>query len=304
MREFERFNTVCANAYVQPLMATYLGELERRLQATGARCPVSLIHSGGGLMTVETASRFPVRLVESGPAGGAIFAADIAARHGLDAVLSYDMGGTTAKICLIEDQTPRTAKTFEVARTHRFNKGSGMPIAIPVIEMIEIGAGGGSIAHLDAGEAFRVGPQSAGAEPGPAAYNRGGTLPTVTDANVVLGRLQPGNFLGAQKNLNASAAREAVSELAEKLGMSIEAAADGILTIINANMANAIRSRTVQKGHDPREFSLVAFGGAGPLHGVDVARDLGIPEVIIPPCLLYTSPSPRDRGCSRMPSSA
>ncbi|TIV74254.1 MAG: hydantoinase/oxoprolinase family protein, partial [Mesorhizobium sp.] len=170
MREFERFNTVSANAYVRPQMADYLARLQTRLKDMGAECPVFMIHSGGGLISVETASEFPVRLVESGPAGGAIFAADIARRFGLEKVVSYDMGGTTAKICLIEDFAPRTARTFEVARTYRFSKGSGMPISIPVIEMIEIGAGGGSIAWVDTMGRIQTGPESAGSEPGPACY--------------------------------------------------------------------------------------------------------------------------------------
>ena len=194
MREFERFNTVCANAYVRPLMAAYLERLQTRLAGLGARCPVFLIHSGGGLVSVETAAEFPVRLVEFGPAGGAIFAADIARRFGLDHVVSYDMGGTTAKICLIEDFEPRTARNFEVARTYRFAKGSGMPISIPVIEMIEIGAGGGSIASVDAMGRIRTGPESAGSEPGPACYQRGGTRPTITDADLVLGKIDRGQF--------------------------------------------------------------------------------------------------------------
>ena len=173
MREFERFNTVCANAFVKPLMASYLNRLVRRLGEIGADCPVFMIHSGGGLISVETAAAYPVRLLESGPAGGAIYAADVAARHGLDRILSYDMGGTTAKICLVEGFTPKTARTFEVARTYRFKKGSGMPISIPVIEMVEIGAGGGSLAHVDAMRQIRVGPESAGSEPGPACYRAG-----------------------------------------------------------------------------------------------------------------------------------
>ena len=185
MREYERFNTVCANAYVQPQMASYLTRLEQRLEAIGARCPVLMIHSGGGLMAVETAIRFPVRLVESGPAGGAIFAADIARRFDIPRVLSYDMGGTTAKICLIEDFAPRTARTFEVARTARFAKGSGMPISIPVIEMIEIGAGGGSLAWVDPMGRIQTGPESAGSEPGPACYGRGGDRPAITDADLL-----------------------------------------------------------------------------------------------------------------------
>ena len=191
MREYERFNTTCANAYVQPLMASYLRRLEAELRARGATCPLHLIHSGGGLLSVEVAAAFPVRLVESGPAGGAVFAADLAARHGRDRICSFDMGGTTAKIALIEDHVPRTASSFEVAREARFKKGSGMPISIPVIEMLEIGAGGGSIATVDTLGQIRVGPRSAGSEPGPAAYDLGGDDPTVTDADVCLGACIP-----------------------------------------------------------------------------------------------------------------
>ena len=233
MREFERFNTVCANAYVQPLMASYLFKLAQELRERGATCPLYLIHSGGGLVSVETAAAFPVRLVESGPAGGAIFAADLAARYGRDRVLSYDMGGTTAKIALIEDYTPQTAKTFEVARTTRFKKGSGMPISIPVIEMIEIGAGGGSIASVDSLGQIRIGPHSAGSEPGPAAYDRGGLDPTVTDANLQLGRLHPDNF-GA-KDIILSPAKTATairSAIGEPLGMDDHTAAVGIVRCI------------------------------------------------------------------------
>ena len=196
MREFERFNTVIANAYVQPQVAAYLGRLTARLSETGVGAPVFMMHSGGGLISVETAGREPVRLLESGPAGGAIYAADFAMAHGLDKVLSFDMGGTTAKICLIENGAPKTANTFEVARTYRFKKGSGMPVSTPVVEMVEIGAGGGSIAHIDSLGQIRVGPQSAGSEPGPACYQRGGVEPTVSDANLALGRLDADNFAG------------------------------------------------------------------------------------------------------------
>jgi N-methylhydantoinase A len=174
MREYERFNTVVANAYIKPLMKSYLSRLESCLQAEGVACPVFLMHSGGGIISIDSAAEFPVRLVESGPAGGAVFAANIAARYGLDKVLSFDMGGTTAKICLINNQTPKTSRVFEVARTYRFKKGSGMPISIPVIDMVEIGAGGGSLAHVDSMRQIRVGPESAGSEPGPACYGRGG----------------------------------------------------------------------------------------------------------------------------------
>ena len=196
MREYERFNTVVANAYIKPLMASYLGRLEDRLRAEGVECRIFLMHSGGGIISLQNAAEFPVRLVESGPAGGAVFAAHIAARYGLDKVLSFDMGGTTAKICLIKNQTPKTSRVFEVARTYRFKKGSGMPISIPVIDMVEIGAGGGSLAHVDAMRQIRVGPESAGSEPGPACYGRGGEKPGVTDADLVLGKLDPGNFAG------------------------------------------------------------------------------------------------------------
>ncbi len=230
MREFERFNTVCANAYVQPMMASYLERLKSELNNAGAKCDIHLIHSGGGLMSIESAIRFPVRLIESGPAGGAIFAAEIADRYGIDAALSYDMGGTTAKICLIDDQTPRSAKTFEVARTHRFTKGSGMPISIPVIEMIEIGAGGGSIASVDDLKQIRVGPLSAGSEPGPAAYGLGGSLATVTDANILLGRISPETFGAEDIDLLPEESKKVLkNDIAKSLESSVENAAIGVI---------------------------------------------------------------------------
>ena len=284
MREFERFNTACTNAYLQPLMATYLHRLADDLAATGARCPVYLIHSGGGLTSVDTAARFPVRLVESGPAGGAIFAADIAARHGLGRVLSYDMGGTTAKICLIEDQTPRTAKTFEVARTHRFTRGSGMPIAIPVIEMIEIGAGGGSIATVDLLGQIRVGPLSAGAEPGPAAYGLGGTEPTVSDANLVLGRLSADTFGAPGIDLDDDAARTALDRVVgAALDMDANTAASGVAEVVDENMANAARVHAVENGKDVAAFTMIAFGGGAPLHAGRLCEKLGVDELLVPP---------------------
>ena len=284
MREFERFNTVCANAYLQPLMAGYLHRLEEQLHAAGASCPVYLIHSGGGLMGVESAARFPVRLVESGPAGGAIFAADLADRHGLDAVLSYDMGGTTAKICLIEGRTPRTAKTFEVARTHRFTKGSGMPIAIPVIEMIEIGAGGGSIAIVDALDQIRVGPLSAGSEPGPASYQLGGTNPTVTDANLVLGRLSPDTFGASGIDLSPEAADTALAGgVGTHLGLDATEAALGVTEVVDENMANAARVHAVESGKDVSSFTMIAFGGGAPLHASRLCDKLEIEAILVPP---------------------
>src|SRR5579871_923100 len=211
MREWERFSTTVANAYVQPLMARYLQRLEHDLRNIGVTAPVFMMLSGGGLATTETACRFPIRLVESGPAGGAIFAGTVARQCGLNSVLSFDMGGTTAKICLIDDYTPQSARSFEVARVGRFKKGSGLPLRIPVVEMVEIGAGGGSIAHLDALGRIAIGPESAGADPGPACYGHGGARPTVTDANLVLGRYDPQHFAGGSLTLDPAAARRALA---------------------------------------------------------------------------------------------
>ena len=284
MRELERFTTVCANAYVQPAMAAYLRRLADGLRDRGMRGPVHMIHSGGGLMSLESAARFPVRLVESGPAGGAIFAADIAARHGLDRALSYDMGGTTAKICLITDGAPRTARTFEVARTTRFKKGSGMTVSIPVIDMIEIGAGGGSVAAVDRLGRIRVGPDSAGADPGPACYGRGGARPTVTDADLVLGRLTPETFGAAGIDLTPDAAAQAIGEtVGGPLSLDAGAAAVGVSEMVDENMANAARVHAVENGKDLSGFTMIAFGGAAPLHAVRLAQKLGIDEVLVPP---------------------
>ncbi|MBS0641666.1 MAG: hydantoinase/oxoprolinase family protein, partial [Proteobacteria bacterium] len=221
MREWERFSTTVANAYVQPMMARYLRQLESDLAAAGADAPLFLMMSGGGLTTIETACRFPIRLVESGPAGGAIFSAHIARECGLESVLSFDMGGTTAKICLIDNFKPQTARTFEVARVGRFRKGSGLPLRIPVIEMVEIGAGGGSVAHVDSMGRIGVGPESAGAFPGPACYGRGGMHPAVTDANLALGRYDPGRFAGGSIPLDADAAHQALlADVGSKLGLT------------------------------------------------------------------------------------
>ena len=282
MREFERFNTTCANAYVQPLMASYLRRLEQELRRLGASCPLYLIHSGGGLLSLDTAASFPVRLIESGPAGGAVFAADLAARHGRDRIVSFDMGGTTAKIALIEDYEPRTAKKFEAARTSRFKKGSGMPISIPVIEMLEIGAGGGSIATVDVLGQIRVGPHSAGAEPGPAAYDLGGTDPTVTDANVRLGRLHPDTFGAKDISLAPSNATEALGAIAAPLGLDTDTAAVGVAEVVDENMANAARVHAVENGVDLAGFSMVAFGGAAPVHATRLMDKLGLDEVLVP----------------------
>ena len=284
MREFERFNTVCANAYVQPLMASYLMRLRDELAVRGAACPLHLIHSGGGLMSVESAAAFPVRLVESGPAGGAIFAADLAKRYGRDRVLSFDMGGTTAKIALIENYTPATATTFEVDRTARFKKGSGMPISIPVIEMIEIGAGGGSIASVDSLGQIRIGPHSAGSEPGPASYGLGGNDATVTDANVQLGRLHADTFGAKDIALSPALAAEALDRsIGARLGLSPADAARGVAEVVDENMTNAARVHAVENGKDLSGYSMIAFGGGGPLHASRLLDKLGLDELIVPP---------------------
>lgn len=284
MREYERFNTACANAYVKPLMKSYLSRLKGRLAEIGATCPVFLMHSGGGIISLESAAEFPVRLVESGPAGGAIFAAHIAERYGLEKALSFDMGGTTAKICLIRDQTPKTARVFEVARTYRFKKGSGMPISIPVIDMVEIGAGGGSLAHVDALHQIRVGPESAGSEPGPACYARGGTKPAVTDADLVLGRLDPASFAGGSIVLSPDAARTALdSHIGATLGLDETGAAFGVSEVVDENMANAARVHAVENGEDLAGYAMIAFGGAAPLHAGRLCEKLGIDRLLVPP---------------------
>lgn len=283
MREYERFNTVCANAYVQPLMASYLVRLRDQLQARGIACPLYLVHSGGGLMSVESAAEFPVRLVESGPAGGAIFAADIAARYGRDRVLSFDMGGTTAKISLIDDCRPATAKTFEVDRTARFKKGSGMPISIPVIDMIEIGAGGGSIASVDSLDQIRIGPHSAGSDPGPAAYSLGGLDATVTDANLALGRLHPDTFGATDINLSPGLADEALARsVGNRLGLDANTAAVGVVEVVDENMANAARAHAVENGKDLGGYTMIAFGGGAPLHAARLMDKLGLDELVVP----------------------
>ena len=283
MREYERFNTTIANAYIKPLIKSYLARLKGRLADEGANCPIFLMHSGGGIISLENAAEFPVRLVESGPAGGAVFAAHIAARHGLDKVLSFDMGGTTAKICLIKNQTPKTARVFEVARTYRFKKGSGMPISIPVIDMVEIGAGGGSLAHVDSMRQIRVGPESASAEPGPACYGRGGTRPAVTDADLVLGRLDPVNFAGGTISLDLAASNTALkTQLGDPLEMDSETAAFGLAEVVDENMANAARVHAVENGEDLSEYTMIAFGGAAPLHAGRLCEKLGIERMLVP----------------------
>lgn len=284
MREYERFNTVVANAYVKPMMAAYLAGLKQSLAAEGAACPIFLMHSGGGVISLEVAAEHPVRLVESGPAGGAIYAADVAARFGLGRALSFDMGGTTAKICLIRDQAPKTARVFEVARSYRFKKGSGMPISIPVIDMIEIGAGGGSLARLDAMRQVRVGPESAGSEPGPACYGRGGERPAVTDADLLLGRLDAGHFAGGLMTLDSEAARQAVgAHVGAPLHLDDETAAFGIVEVVDETMANAARVHAVENGEDLAGYTMIAFGGAAPLHAARLCQKLDIARLLVPP---------------------
>jgi N-methylhydantoinase A len=283
MREWERFSTTVANAYVQPMMARYLRRLEADLSELGVAAPLFLMMSGGGLTTIETACRFPIRLVESGPAGGAIFSAFIARQCGLGSVLSFDMGGTTAKICLIDDFKPQTARTFEVARVGRFRKGSGLPLRIPVIEMVEIGAGGGSIAHVDSMGRIGVGPESAGASPGPACYGRGGRLPAVTDANLSLGRYDPARFAGGSIPLDVGAAHDALlAEVGAKLALTAELAALGVVEMVDENMANAARVHAIESGKTYDGRTLIAFGGGGPVHACRVAEKVGIGRVLVP----------------------
>jgi N-methylhydantoinase A len=282
MREYERFSTACANAYVQPLIASYLQRLQKQLLEGGLVAPLRLMLSGGGLTTVETARRYPVRLVESGPAGGAIFAAHIARQCGLDRVLSFDMGGTTAKICLIEDQQPVMARSFEVARVYRFKKGSGLPLRIPVIEMVEIGAGGGSIASIDRLNRIKVGPESAGSEPGPACYSRGGTHPTVTDADLALQRLDPDAFAGGSFVLDKDASATALRTIGDRQGLDTDMAAWAISEIVEENMASAARVHAIESGVTLSDCALIAFGGAAPLHALRMAEKIGVNRVIIP----------------------
>jgi N-methylhydantoinase A len=283
MREWERFSTTVANAYVQPLMARYLRRLEAGLKQGGFACPLFLMLSGGGLTGVETACRFPIRLVESGPAGGAIFAAHVARQCGLAKVFSYDMGGTTAKVCMIDDFTPQASRSFEVARVGRFRKGSGLPLRIPVIEMVEIGAGGGSIAHVDGLGRIAVGPESAGADPGPACYGRGGTEPAVTDANLVLGRYDPEKFAGGRLALDVSRAAAALArKIGGPLGLSPDMAALGVVEMVDENMANAARVHAIESGKGFEDRTLIAFGGGGPVHAHRVAEKIGATRILVP----------------------
>jgi N-methylhydantoinase A len=283
VREYDRFSTTACNAYVQPLMAGYLARLSQQLKETGLACPLYLMLSGGGLATLETAMRFPIRLVESGPAGGAILAAGIAKESDLPRVLSFDMGGTTAKICLIDDFRPQASRSFEIGRIYRFLKGSGLPVRIPVIEMVEIGAGGGSIATVDQLKRLKVGPESSGAEPGPASYGRGGTAPTVTDADLVLGRIDSRRFAGGSFSLDPKAAAAALErDIGRPLGLAAIHAAYGVSEMVDENMANAARVHAIERGKTLGDRTLIAFGGAAPLHAARLAEKLGMDRIVIP----------------------
>jgi len=275
-REFERFTTTAINAFIGPTVHRYVSQLGQRLRSAGIRAELRIIRSNGGLATPRVVAQKPALTLLSGPAAGVLGGAWTGERSQRTRLITFDVGGTSADIGVITDGqfSEATARDTWIA---------GYPVLIPMIDIHTIGAGGGSIAHIDPGGGFRVGPHSAGSQPGPAAYGRGGIQPTVTDANILLGRLDTENFLGGAMALDATAARRAIHALANRLGLSELEAAEGIVTILNSNMANAIRSRTVQKGIDPRAYALVAFGGAGPLHGAEVARLLGIPECIVPP---------------------
>ena len=281
--EYQRFVTTCANAYVQPLMDRYLRRLERELWTGGFRGALRLMQSAGGLVSPEAARAYPIRLLESGPAGGGLATAFFGKLVGKEDIISFDMGGTTAKACMIEAGRCEIAPMMEVARLHRFKKGSGLPIKAPVIDMIEIGAGGGSIAAIDEVGLLKVGPHSAGADPGPACYGRGGTQPTVTDANLALGYYDPGFFLGGRMSLDKPAAEAALARVGEGLGLSAVETAWGIHRTVTESMAAAARIHIIEKGKDPRRYAMVGFGGAGPAHAVEVARILGVQEVLIPP---------------------
>ncbi|MGF1474654.1 MAG: hydantoinase/oxoprolinase family protein [Geminicoccaceae bacterium] len=283
IREHERTSTTCANAYVQPLIAGYLARLEQRLHDRDVNAPIYLMSSGGGLTTIAMARKFPVRLIESGPAGGAILAGHLARCLDEPRVLSFDMGGTTAKICLIDDGEPQTARRFEFDRTARFMKGSGLPLRIPVIDMVEIGAGGGSIAQVDPLQRIQVGPESAGAEPGPACYGRGGEASTVTDADLVLGKLDPETFAGGRIRLDAERAGRALHhKIGEILGLATAEAALGVAEMVDETMASAARVHGVENGKTVADYAMIAFGGAAPLHAARVAEKLGIDRVIVP----------------------
>jgi N-methylhydantoinase A/oxoprolinase/acetone carboxylase beta subunit len=290
IREYERMSTTVANAYVQPLTERYLSQLEQQLRATGFERRLYLMLSSGGISTVDTAGRFPVRLLESGPAAGVLAATFYGEVVDEPSLVSFDMGGTTAKMCLIKAGRPTMTSTFEVARVHRFKRGSGLPVRVPAIELIEIGAGGGSIARINELGLLKVGPDSAGADPGPACYGFGGRSPTVTDANLLLGYLNPDYFLGGRMQLDRAAAERAIaSEIAAPLGVDPIVAAYGVHQVVNESMIAATRIHVAERGADPRRLQLMAFGGAGPIHAHQIARALKMRGYIIPASAGVTS---------------
>lgn len=284
IREFERFSTVCANAYVRPLMSAYLGALQDELGKRGFSGSFLMMLSGGGLTTLDQAKRFPVRLVESGPAGGVAMAAHVAKQIGSRKTLSLDIGGTTAKICFIQDGVPQTTRRFEVARAWRDIKGSGLPVRVPTVELVEIGAGGGSIATIDTLGRLKVGPQSAGSDPGPAAYGRGGMNATVTDAHLTIGNIDAKTFAGGMISLTPDRAAHVITtQIQEPTGIeSTHAAAAGVIEMADEAMANAARVHGIELGHDIAEFDLLVTGGGGALHAARIAEKLRIHRIIVP----------------------
>ena len=283
IREYERTSTTTCNAYIKPLAQRYLDRLSERLNQAGVAGDLLMMLSNGGLTNVGEAKRVPVQLLESGPAAGALAAAFLAADDGGEHVLAFDMGGTTAKLSVIDHGVPKIAYTFEAARAKRFIEGSGLPLKISTLELIEIGAGGGSIAEIDEIGLLKVGPMSAGAEPGPACYGRGGTVPTVTDANLLLGYLNPDYFAGGTIAVSKELAEEALAPLAQAASLEAARIAWGIYEVVNENMANAARVHIAEHGKDPRAYSLLATGGGGPVHGFYVARKLGLKRFVVPP---------------------
>ncbi|MGE0800920.1 MAG: hydantoinase/oxoprolinase family protein [Lautropia sp.] len=281
IREYERFSTVCANAYIRPALDLYIGRLEQELTSEGFSCPLYLMSSGGSLTSPQVARAFPVRLIESGPAGGAILASSIATQCGIERMMAFDMGGTTAKLCFIDGGRPQTAQTFEAARVYRFSQGSGLPLRIPVIELVEIGAGGGSIGRVDEVGRLTVGPDSAGAEPGPACYGRGGRHATVTDADLLAGRLDA-EKLASQMTVSEAAAGSALSALGAAFGWNATETALAIAETVEENMAAAARMHAIEGGRDVSAYTMLASGGAAPMHAARVAMKLGIDTVLIP----------------------
>lgn len=281
--EYRRAATTVANAYVQVLAEQYLQRMKRRLEGLGIGAPLYLMLSSGGLTGTEEAQRFPINLLESGPAAGALAGSFFGALDAEETILAFDMGGTTAKAVTIDDGEPAIAYEFEAAREKRFAEGSGIPLKITTVELIEIGAGGGSEARMDELGLLKVGPESAGSEPGPVSYGRGGTVPTVTDADLILGYLNPDYFLGGRMSIDLEGARRAMSELAGTSGLDMEALAWGIHDVVNERMAGAARVHIAEKGRDPRSYTLLATGGAGPVHAYYVAKKLGVPRLICPP---------------------